>query len=87
MGRAPICQSCAMPMEKEEDFGTNKDGSKNEEYCHFCYKNGEFTAREMTLEQMMEKLAGFSKEMGMSKEEGMEMAKKVLPTLKRWKGA
>jgi hypothetical protein len=40
----------------------------------------------MTLEQMIKKLAGFSKQMEMSEEEGREMAKKVLPTLKRWKG-
>jgi len=32
-----ICQSCAMPMNKEEDFGTNADGSKNEEYCTHCF--------------------------------------------------
>jgi len=26
---AQICQSCGMPMEKSEDFGTNADGSKD----------------------------------------------------------
>ena len=31
----PICQSCGMPLQKSEDFGTNPDGSKNQEYCHF----------------------------------------------------
>lgn len=74
-----------MPMGKEEDFGTNEDGSRNREYCHFCFAKGEFTDRGITLEQMIEKLAGFSKQMGMSEEEGREIAKKVLPTLKRWK--
>ena len=28
-----ICQSCAMPMTDESIFGTNKDGSKNSDYC------------------------------------------------------
>ena len=28
-----ICQSCGMPLEKEDDFGTNANGSKSEEYC------------------------------------------------------
>ena len=27
-----FCQSCAMPM-TEELYGSNKDGSKNEDYC------------------------------------------------------
>ncbi|MBU4293030.1 MAG: zinc ribbon domain-containing protein [Actinobacteria bacterium] len=33
----PFCQSCSMPMMKPEDFGTNADGSKNEEYCTYCF--------------------------------------------------
>lgn len=28
-----ICQCCAMPID-ETTFGTEADGSKNEEYCH-----------------------------------------------------
>ena len=28
-----ICQSCGMPMESEDDFGTNADGSPNSDYC------------------------------------------------------
>ena len=31
-----ICQSCAMPID-ESTFGTEADGSKNQEYCHYCY--------------------------------------------------
>jgi hypothetical protein len=85
MENAPICQSCAMPMEKPEDFGTDKDGSRNGDYCHFCFGNGEFINKGITLEQMIEKLAGFSERMGMTEEQGREMARKVLPTLKRWK--
>ena len=26
-----FCQSCGMPLQKNEEFGTNHDGSKNEE--------------------------------------------------------
>lgn len=28
-----FCQSCAMPLESSDFFGTNADGSKNEDYC------------------------------------------------------
>ena len=30
-----ICQSCGMPMQ-EEQYGTNRDGSKNHTYCCYC---------------------------------------------------
>ena len=32
-----FCQSCGMPL-TEEVLGTNADGSKNEDYCMYCYK-------------------------------------------------
>ena len=39
-----FCQSCGMPMSKDpQGGGTNADGSKNENYCSYCYQNGEFT--------------------------------------------
>jgi len=34
-----FCQSCGMPL-TEEAYGTEKDGSKNVEYCHYCYEVG-----------------------------------------------
>ncbi|MGQ9623414.1 MAG: zinc ribbon domain-containing protein, partial [Candidatus Caldatribacteriaceae bacterium] len=48
--QGPFCQSCAMPMVKPEDFGTNADGSPNGEYCRYCFQNGEFTAPDTTVE-------------------------------------
>lgn len=32
-----FCQSCGMPL-NSENLGTNADGSKNEDYCMYCYK-------------------------------------------------
>ena len=41
-----FCQSCGMPLSPEV-LGTNADGSKNEEYCIYCYKNtGKSLSRE-----------------------------------------
>ena len=39
MTEMKFCQSCGMPL-SEEVLGTNADGSKNEEYCIYCYKDG-----------------------------------------------
>ena len=33
-----FCQSCGMPLEKPEDFGTNMNKSRSEDYCHFGLK-------------------------------------------------
>jgi putative hemolysin len=49
----PICQSCAMPMADPDLQGTNADGSKNSEYCTYCYKEGKFTA-DITMEAMID---------------------------------
>ena len=38
-----FCQSCGMPMTADEQFGRNVDGSKNGEYCSYCYRDGAFT--------------------------------------------
>ena len=57
--KGPFCQSCGMPMSKDEaGGGTNKDGSKTQEYCSKCYQNGAFTEPDITADQMIEKVRG-----------------------------
>ena len=79
-----FCQSCAMPM-TEELFGTNADGSKNEDYCMYCFKDGEFTS-DMTMEEMMnfciEKMIEVHPEI--DRDEASKMMNEVFPQLKRW---
>jgi len=85
------CQSCGMPLQKQEELGSNRDGSKNEEFCCYCYKDGAFT-QDCTLEQMIEHcaqfIAEFNKNAGVSytKEEAIANMKTYFPTLKRWSG-
>ena len=79
-----ICQSCAMPMVKDEDFGTNADGSPSVDYCHYCFQNGKFTDEGITLEEKIAKNIEIAKKMGMPGDEAEKMAKSVLPNLKRW---
>jgi len=81
----PICQSCGMPMEKAEDFGTNADGSQNEEFCINCFQNGSFTEPDITMKQMIEKVAGFLEGLGLSKEDAKKAAEGTIPKLGRWK--
>lgn len=79
----PFCQSCSMPMAKPEDFGTNADGSLNAEYCHYCYKDGQFISPDATLDQMIEISTGAMRKMHMP-EALIEQTRKFIPTLKRW---
>jgi len=73
-----------MPLDKEELFGTEADGSKNQDYCVYCYKDGAFT-RDMTLDEAIQEAADYAEYMNMTKEEAIAYATKVFPTLKRWK--
>ena len=47
-----FCQSCGMPM-SDEHFASEKDGSKSEDYCKYCYLDGEFTS-DITMEEMID---------------------------------
>ncbi len=81
-----FCQSCAMPLIKSEDFGTNADGSRNEDYCLYCYKEGAFTTKE-TMEEMIESCishVSFGNPYA-NEDEARTSMKELFPTLKRWK--
>ena len=78
-----------MPL-TEEILGTNADGSKNEEYCIYCFKDGVFTS-DFTMEEMVEFCAQFVDEFNknagqnFTKEEYKAMLRQYYPSLKRWR--
>jgi len=79
-----ICQSCSMPLRSENDWGTNADGGKNREYCHFCFQNGSFTDAGITMEEKIEKMVGLAEKMNIPADNARKMAREILPQLKRW---
>jgi len=82
----PFCQSCAMPMEKDEHFGTNAGGGKNEDYCCYCFKDGAFTEPDITMEQMKHKVIDIMvNQMHMPAEQVKPMMQAFIPVLKRWR--
>lgn len=85
MENMQFCQSCGMPMTEAGHFGTNKDGSKNDDYCQYCYQNGAFTA-EMTMDEMIAFCAEHADEWGIpiTKEQAIAQMKEQFPLLKRW---
>ena len=84
-----FCQSCGMPL-TNENLGTNADGSKNEDYCMYCYKDGKFT-QDCTMDEMIDFCAQFVDEVNknmpkpMTRDEYKDMMRQFFPTLKRWK--
>lgn len=78
-----------MPL-TNEILGTNTDGTLNEDYCIYCYKDGKF-AQDMTMEQMIEHCAQFTDDINkwsgenMTVEQAKEMMRQFYPNLKRWK--
>ena len=85
------CQSCGMPL-TDEVLGTNADGSKNEDYCMYCYKDGHFL-QDCTMDEMIEHCAQFIGAVNeglpnpITKEEYIGQMKMYFPQLKRWRKA
>ncbi len=79
-----ICQSCAMPIKSRNQLGKNKDGTINEDYCKYCYDNGEFIDK-VSMEEYINMCSQFGAQANMTNEQMKELCTKVFPTLKRWK--
>lgn len=89
-GQLPqFCQSCGMPL-GDEVISTNADGSRNFDYCLYCYKDGAFTG-DYTMEEMADFCTQFvelyNKETGqqLTKEEYKNVLLGFYPHLKRWR--
>lgn len=83
------CQSCGMPLTKPEDLGTEADGTANDEYCTYCYRDGHFTW-DCTMEEMIEQCAQFHDQFkdengrSFTREEAIAAMRAYFPLLKRW---
>lgn len=40
--RQLVCQCCGMPLNEDRLISRESDGSYNEDYCKWCYADGEF---------------------------------------------
>lgn len=80
-----VCQSCGMIM-RENERGTNLDGSISEDYCKYCFSDGKFTKDE-TMEQMIESCIPFwiNEAKGIDEKAARQELFSIIPTLKRWK--
>ena len=80
--RQLICQCCGMPLE-DANTSKEKDGIFNEEYCKWCYVDGEYTYENMDdlIEFCVEHMANEN----FSSEQVRTYMKDMLPKLDYWK--
>ncbi len=80
--RKLICQCCGMPME-DAVVSREKDGSLNDEYCKWCYADGEYMYSNM--DDLIEVCVKHMTGEGCSEEQARTYMKQMLPTLGYWK--
>jgi len=84
MAPAMFCQSCTMPIDTAEYKGTEKDGSKSNDYCKYCYRAGQFTNPGLTVEEMKTNIRFRLQQMKLP-ESVLQKSLDLLPHLKRWR--
>ena len=72
-----------MPIMEKEQLGTNIDGSLNNDYCIYCYKDGKFID-DVSLEEYIKMNVEFAEQAGMTEEQMKKHCEEIFPTLKRW---
>lgn len=77
-----ICQSCGMPITSNEQLGINKDGSVNDDYCKYCYSNGEFIDK-VTMDEYIDMCSKYGFQAGMTNEQMKEHCKKLVSNFKK----
>lgn len=76
------CQCCGMPLE-DSCTSREKDGFFNEEYCKWCYADGEYTYDNM--DDLIEVCVKHMANDKFTPEQAREYMKNILPELKYWK--
>ena len=80
--RQMFCQCCGMPLE-DAILGRDKDGSLNEDYCQWCYADGEYTYSDM--DTLLDVCIRHMATQGLTEEQARASMKDRLPQLDYWK--
>ena len=82
--RQLYCQCCGMPLSEDSMISRERDNSFNEDYCKWCYADGEFLykTKESLIEFMMQHMPNPQKQ---SESERRKFFESQLSILKHWK--
>lgn len=79
--RKLICQCCGMPLE-DSSISREPDGSFNEQYCKWCYADGEFAYK--SLEELVDFLVGHMSSEAWPADQARAYFEQHLPELGYW---
>lgn len=81
------CQSCGQPIAAEfKNLGTDANGESVSDFCVFCFRDGDFTNPNQTLDEMIESsIANMTGEQNMPEDKAAALANSFIPTLRRWR--
>ena len=80
--RTLICQCCGMPLD-DTSISKETDGFFNEEYCKWCYADGEYMYHDM--DSLIDVCVGHMASEAFSEEQVRAYMKDMLPKLDYWK--
>ena len=79
-----ICQSCSMPMNPSQ-YGTFSNGENTSEYCHYCYKDGDYITPQTLDEAVEGNIQFWLSRCDNDPDKARAMIRKTFETLNRWK--
>ena len=81
--RELVCQCCGMPLEDDGNISKEPDGFFNEDYCKWCYTDGEFVyqSKEALLNFLIEHMPNPE---GLDVEDRRSQYDKWISQLKHW---
>ena len=80
--RQLFCQCCGMPL-GDEIISREKDGTLNEDYCKWCYADGNYTYSDM--DELIDACIPHMAKEGFTEEQARAFMKENLPKLDYWK--
>ena len=80
--RQLICQCCGMPLD-DAIISRNQDGTRNEDYCKWCYADGTYTYSDM--DDLINVCVRHMVNDDFSEEQAHAYMEQLLPTLDYWK--
>ena len=79
--RQLICQCCGMPLE-DESISKERDGFFNEEYCKWCYTDGEYMYHDM--DELIEICVSHMASEQFPDQQARAYMRELLPKLNYW---
>lgn len=80
--RKLFCQCCGMPLEDDSVISREKDNCFNEDYCKWCYTDGQFVYKSM--DELLDFLVSHMSNDSFTPEQARAYFSEQLPKLKHW---